>query len=393
PILAVGFYSVDEEGRFLLANAVFAKWLGRSASELMQGDLRLHDLLIERPSPGIPGQVPFAEAGKDAGEVEVRAADGSTVRLHISQSVLRDPETGTLKACAVVRDLRPEHEMKHALAVSEQRFERVFEEAPVGVVLLGADRSIHEFNSAFASLIGGGRQALVGADFCKLAVRAEVQSLGEKLRRVYEGESVPMPIEMRLAGAGERSCAVYASAIDGAEGGARLMLHLIDTTQQKKLELQFAQSQKMLAVGQLAGGVAHDFNNLLTAMIGFCDLLLLRHQPGDPSFADIIQIKQNANRAANLVRQLLAFSRQQTLQPRVLSLTDVLADLSNLLRRLIGASIELKMQYGRDLGLVKVDQMQLEQVIMNLAVNGRDAMPDGGVLEIRTENRTVDGTT
>jgi len=139
-------------------------------------------------------------------------------------------------------------------------------------------------------------------------------------------------------------------------------------------------------VGQLAGGVAHDFNNLLTAMIGFCDLLLMRFRPGDPSFADIMQIKQNANRAANLVRQLLAFSRQQTLQPRILDITDVLVELSHLLRRLIGENIDLKVVLGRDLGLVKVDQGQLEQVIINLAVNARDAMPRGGTLTIRTDN-------
>jgi two-component system cell cycle sensor histidine kinase/response regulator CckA len=142
----------------------------------------------------------------------------------------------------------------------------------------------------------------------------------------------------------------------------------------------------MQAVGQLAGGVAHDFNNLLTAMIGFCDLLLLRHQPGDASFADIMQIRQNANRAANLVRQLLAFSRQQTLQPKVIDATDALTELSHLLRRLIGAGIELKVVHARDLWLVRVDQGQLEQVIINLAVNARDAMQGGGVLTIRTGN-------
>jgi two-component system cell cycle sensor histidine kinase/response regulator CckA len=142
----------------------------------------------------------------------------------------------------------------------------------------------------------------------------------------------------------------------------------------------------MQAVGQLAGGVAHDFNNLLTAMIGFCDLLLMRFRPGDPSFADIMQIKQNANRAANLVRQLLAFSRQQTLQPRIIDITDVLVELSHLLRRLIGENIELKVVHGRDLGLAKVDQGQLEQVIINLAVNARDAMQGGGTLTIRTSN-------
>ena len=146
----------------------------------------------------------------------------------------------------------------------------------------------------------------------------------------------------------------------------------------------------MQAVGQLAGGIAHDFNNLLTAMMGFCDLLLMRHQAGDPSFADIMQIKQNANRAAGLVRQLLAFSRRQTLQPKVLALTDVLAELSNLLRRLIGENIELKMIHARNLGLVRVDPGQIEQVIINLAVNARDAMAGGGALTIRTSNVTHD---
>jgi two-component system cell cycle sensor histidine kinase/response regulator CckA len=165
-----------------------------------------------------------------------------------------------------------------------------------------------------------------------------------------------------------------------------LMLYFIDATEQKQLQAQFAQSQKMQAIGQLAGGVAHDFNNLLTAMIGFCDLLLQRHKPGDQSFNDIMQIKQNGNRAAGLVRQLLAFSRQQTLQPKVLSLADVLSELANLLRRLIGATVKLDMIHGRDVGLVKVDQGQLEQVIINLVVNARDAMPQGGTVTIRTRN-------
>jgi two-component system cell cycle sensor histidine kinase/response regulator CckA len=141
----------------------------------------------------------------------------------------------------------------------------------------------------------------------------------------------------------------------------------------------------------LAGGIAHDFNNLLTVMIGFCDLILQRHRPGEQTFADIMQIKQNANRAANLVRQLLAFSRQQTLQPKVLNITDVLAELSNLLRRLIGVNISLEVIHSRDLGFVRVDQVQLEQVIINLAVNARDAMKDeGGKLTIRTSNVTVE---
>jgi two-component system cell cycle sensor histidine kinase/response regulator CckA len=149
----------------------------------------------------------------------------------------------------------------------------------------------------------------------------------------------------------------------------------------------------MQAVGQLAGGIVHDFNNLLTAIIGYSDLLLQRHSVADQSFGDIRQIKQNSNRAANLVRQLLAFSRRQTLQPKVLVLSDVLAELSNLLRRLLGENIELKLVLGRDVGLVKVDQGQFEQVIINLAVNARDAMPEGGMLTIKTRNSVVGSDT
>ncbi len=176
-----------------------------------------------------------------------------------------------------------------------------------------------------------------------------------------------------------------------ADGRELCSIMLIDSSEQKNLEMRFAHSQKMQAVGQLAGGVAHDFNNLLTAMIGFCDLLLMRHPAGDPSFADIMQIKQNANRAANLVRQLLAFSRRQTLQPKKIDVTELLAELANLIRRLIGENITLNMVHGRDLGSVKADQGQLEQVIINLAVNARDAMKDGGTLDITSRNITIKG--
>jgi len=146
----------------------------------------------------------------------------------------------------------------------------------------------------------------------------------------------------------------------------------------------------MQAVGQLAGGIAHDFNNVLTAIIMASDLLLTNHRPSDPSFPDIMNIKQNANRAASLVRQLLAFSRKQTLRPEVLNLTDVLADLRMLLARLVGNDIKLKIDHGRDLWPVKVDIGQFEQVVVNLAVNARDAMPGGGDLTVRTRNVTAD---
>ena len=208
------------------------------------------------------------------------------------------------------------------------------------------------------------------------------------IERIVNGEILDKkPIEIILNFDEPVTASLYLNLIDETK---TIIAHLIDTTEQKNLEQKFAHSQKMQAVGQLAGGVAHDFNNLLTAMIGFCDLLLMRHPAGDQSFADIMQIKQNANRAANLVRQLLAFSRRQTLQPKMLDITDVLAELSNLIRRLIGENIELKMVHGRDLGMVKADHGQLEQVFINLAVNARDAMPNGGRLTIQTKHIVID---
>ena len=186
---------------------------------------------------------------------------------------------------------------------------------------------------------------------------------------------------------GARSARFFVSAAD-AHGGedASAIVFALDTTEQRTLQENFAQSQKMQAIGQLAGGIAHDFNNVLTAIIGYSDLLLANHRPTDPSFQDIMQIKQNANRAAGLVRQLLAFSRRQTLRPQTLQLGDVLSELQMLLRRLVGETIELDVVHGRDLWLVQADLNQFEQVVVNLVVNARDAMADGGRITLRTRN-------
>ena len=224
-----------------------------------------------------------------------------------------------------------------------------------------------------------------------LVKEAEREVMIDTLKRSVKGETLHLPqtLELNLREGATIAVAIYISPLYFEGQPPLLLLQFIDTTEQKELEVKFAHSQKMQAVGQLAGGVAHDFNNLLTAMIGFCDLLLMRHPAGDQSFADIMQIKQNANRAANLVRQLLAFSRRQTLQPKLLDITDVLAELSNLVRRLIGENITLKMNHGRDLGMVRADQGQLEQVVINLAVNARDAMKDGGTLTLRSSSSCI----
>ncbi len=192
-------------------------------------------------------------------------------------------------------------------------------------------------------------------------------------------------VEIKLSD-GNTTATAYVSPIYGNTKENLFLIQLVDISGQKILEQQFMQSQKIQAVGQLAGGIAHDFNNLLTAMIGFCDLLLQRYTVNDPSYSDVMQIKQNAGRAANLVRQLLAFSRQQTLMPKIVSITEALTELSSLLKRLIGVNIDFQMIHGRDIWPVKVDINQFEQVIINLVINARDAMSGKGELKIKTRN-------
>jgi two-component system cell cycle sensor histidine kinase/response regulator CckA len=199
----------------------------------------------------------------------------------------------------------------------------------------------------------------------------------------------PTPGPQVLRGSGNRQDTVLRVALNRAGGPdeAHLIAVLDDVSEFKALEAQFVQSQKMQALGQLAGGVAHDFNNLLTAISGHCDLLLLKQDEQDPEYGDLIQIRHNVNRAASLVGQLLAFSRKQSMMPETLDLRVALADLTHLLNRLVGEKVSLHLDHDPSLDHVRADKRQLEQVIMNLVVNARDAMPDGGEILIQTENR------
>ena len=203
-------------------------------------------------------------------------------------------------------------------------------------------------------------------------------------------ERIPSRPEMVRAKMREDDCFVQITLgrIAG-EGEATLLGVLHDATALKSMEQQFVQSQKMQAVGELAGGVAHDFNNLLTAITGHCDLLMLRHDQGDPDYADLVQINQNANRAASLVGQLLAFSRKQTMRPEVLDLRETMPDLTHLLNRLVGEKIKLDLTHDPNLLSIRADRRQLDQVIMNLVVNARDAMPEGGTISVETRVTTL----
>lgn len=267
--------------------------------------------------------------------------------------------------------------------VDSEAVQLILDDLPVALIRLSNDGTIVGVNGAARTLLG--RTSLIGKNFSE-----EVEGLGRSMRvRVAEalkGNGIRTTEMGRFLRNGKEvflQVSLMAMKFDNRDC---LVVVLSDKTELKILEAQFVQSQKMQAVGQLAGGVAHDFNNLLTAINGHCDLLLLRHTSDDEDYGDLIQIRQNSNRAAALVRQLLAFSRKQTLRPKVLKLASTLAQLSQLLNRLLGEKVNLKIDIADDLNLVRVDERQLEQVIMNLVVNARDAMLDGGEVLISAFN-------
>jgi two-component system, cell cycle sensor histidine kinase and response regulator CckA len=261
--------------------------------------------------------------------------------------------------------------------------EQLLSNLPLGLALVNRDGRFLFANDSFARVAGLTPDAMPPYPG-DLVISEDKSAVSDSIRRYAAGQAHSGDIAVRLKDQPDDVIALSIAGVRGL-GDAAVLIGLKDNSEETKLKRQVAQATKMQAVGQLAGGVAHDFNNILTAIIGYCDLMLLRHPPGDSDYDDIQQIRQNSNRAASLTRQLLAFSRQQTLRPQILQLPDVVAEVSHLLKRLLGETVKLDVQHGRAIGVVRADPGQLEQVIVNLGVNARDAMPDGGTLLIETK--------
>lgn len=257
-----------------------------------------------------------------------------------------------------------------------------FHDLPVPLLRVEPDGSVTSHNGAAAKLIGDDLK--IGVHLAEL-MEGLGRPITDWLQETISGRAVQHSEFLRLKRGDKEMFVQVALNCVTQDGELSLIAVLTDATELKTLEAQFVQSQKMQAIGELAGGVAHDFNNLLTAISGHCDLLLLRHDQGDADYNDLMQINQNSNRAAALVGQLLAFSRKQTLRLEVLDMRDTLSDLTHLLNRLVGAKVTLTLSHDPVLQSIRADKRQLEQVLMNLVVNARDAMPDGGEIRIQTE--------
>jgi two-component system cell cycle sensor histidine kinase/response regulator CckA len=389
-----GFFSADPDGRVTYINATLAEWLGIDLASFTPGATSLAEIVagdgmaLIRAVKADPGSTRNAVIDLDLSTVSGAVLP---VRFMHRAATGRDGSPGASRT--IVLNRTQGEDSSADLRASEIRFTRFFNSTPMAIAGVDAEGRILRTNAPFLSLFS----SVVDRDAVDRHLKLDAviherdrERFAAALEQARQRQADISPIDTVLPNDEERNIRFYVNAVaegtaaEGAEEAA--IVYAVETTEQKALEAQMAQSQKMQAVGQLAGGIAHDFNNVLTAIIMSSDLLLTNHRPSDPSFPDIMNIKQNANRAASLVRQLLAFSRRQTLRPEVLNLTDVLADLRMLLARLTGSEVHLKIDHGRDLWPVKADIGQFEQVVVNLAVNARDAMPGGGDLTIRTKN-------
>ena len=373
-------------GHITYINATLAGWLDYDLAQVGSGGLNIADIvagdgaaLIAAVSGG-PGDVRTEQF-----EVDLKRRSGQSLPVRLLHRVAFGQDRTPGPSRTLVLNRAPGEEPAEDLRAAEVRFARFFNQTPMAIAAVDCDGQILRANAAFARLCPDALKE----DRSVFAGRARTRS-----RQPAQCDRGGQRGQGRHRAGRCRACRARATAPPASSclrpritDGHGATLFALDTTEQRTLQENFAQSQKMQAIGQLAGGVAHDFNNVLTAIIGYSDLLLANHRPTDPSFQDIMQIRQNANRAAGLVRQLLAFSRRQTLRPQVIQLGDVLSELQMMLRRLVGEKIELDLRHGRDLWLVKADVNQFEQVIVNLVVNAHDAMPNGGKVSITHQKR------
>ncbi len=381
-----GFFSVDAAGDVVYLNATLAAWLDHDLAQVGAGSLKLTDIVAGEGAAllttlnAAPGEVKTEVLDLD---LKTRGGKPVPVRLFHKVAFGADGAAGPSRTLVLNRARDAGEDTARA---AEVRFMRFFQNTPMAIATVDKYGRIARSNARFATAFEGLRTADDRSIFAVVAER-DKQALEQAIAKAAAGQGDIAPVEAALAGPGERFATFFVSAVEDEErDGEAAIVYALETTAQRTLENRVQQQQKMELVGQLAGGIAHDFNNVLSAIMMATDFLLNAHKPTDPSFKDIIQIKQNANRAAALVRQLLAFSRKQTLRPQVLDLNESLSDLTILLRRLIGERVTLVPAFSRDLWPVRVDLSQFEQVIVNLAVNARDAMPEGGKLTVHTAN-------
>jgi two-component system, cell cycle sensor histidine kinase and response regulator CckA len=392
-----GFFSAEGSGAIVYLNATLANWLDHDLAQFGSGGLKLQDIVA---GEGAALLTTLAAAPGDVRtevlDIDLKTRTGRTVPARLFHKVAfgADGAPGASRTLVINRSREDGTDPERA---AEVRFTRIFDNNPMAIATVDERGKIANANALFKRLfhpvlkVEEARSEELS--ILKVLAERDRPALEAAIRKAAQGHGDIAPVDAGLAGVGERFATFFVVPIKEQEYREHedAIVYALETTAQRTLENQVNQQQKMDTIGRLAGNIAHDFNNLLGVITMATDFLLSAHKATDPSFKDIMQIKQTASRAATLVRQLLAFSRKQTLRPDVVALRDPLEDLAIVvLRRLIGENVKLDVVHGRDIWPVKVDIAQFEQVIINLAVNARDAMPGGGTLTLRTGNVSAD---
>ncbi|MCD2177187.1 cell cycle histidine kinase CckA [Rhizobium sp. C1] len=388
-----GFLSAGRRGEIFYINATLAGWLGVDLTTFQPGNLSLSQLMAGQGLAIL--QSVQAEPGRERTEtidLDMRKTNGQGLPVRLVHRVSATIDGAPGDSRTIVLERTGLGDAQQSGSIASARFNRFFNNTPMAIASVDGAGKILRTNAPFMTLfsdIVSRDEVEKGAPLERIVHEGDRQMLTDALAAARDRQGNIAPFDSRHPAQEGRHFRFYVNAVidqsDEAPEEAAIV-YAVENTAQKELEQQMAQTQKMNAVGTLAGGIAHDFNNVLTAILLSADHLLLQARQSDASFADLMEIKRNANRAAVLVRQLLAFSRKQTMRPTVLNLTDVVGDLRMLVDRLTSSNVKLEIDYGRDLWPVKTDLSQFEQVLINLCVNARDAMPNGGTITIRTRN-------
>lgn len=383
--LPVGLYTCDSDGKIEYINNTLADYLNTDKSKAI--GQKIDEFVAYKP------ELLHGNTGVFNGNLMLKTAQGCVETFVRQQNVRENSELKTRGV--VIANLPGDALLKKQLNEISDKFEWLFTTAPVGVLFVDKKQKVFDVNEQAAKIFETSANGILNkriGDYFNVEIQHKIEEALNKYKsNIYE----EFAFETTVSGTKEEKYLQlhispmvwhYSKSSDNVDG---LIIYIVDTTNKRNLEMQVAQAQKMQAFGQLAGGVAHDFNNLLTAVIGYCDLLIQRHGVGDPSFSDLTQLKQNANRAANVARQLLTISRKQPLNPKLIDVTEAFTEIDHLLSRLIGEQIHFQLNYGSDLGSIRVDPVQFSQVMINLAINAKDAMNGRGTLTISTRGERL----
>ncbi len=372
--LPVGLYTCDADGKIEYLNNALAEKLKIDKNDAFGKPL--DDFVAHNAEL-------LHSAGGNYDDMLNFTADGEIIETYVKQRNVR--ESGELKTRGVVIwNLPNDDELRARLTNVVDKFEHLFDTVPVGIIIIDKQQKIIEINKYIEDLFGRRSQDIAGQTVKAYFEEGIDKKVKEAAKAVENGEDNVFDSDIVVAD-DKRSVRVFVYDLQSqiySESSVGNILYVQDTTNRRSLEMQVAQAQKMQSFGQLVGMVAHDFNNLMTAVTGYCDLLLRRHGIGDPSFADLIEMRNSVTTAIGIARQLLTISRRQPLNPKVIEATEAFTENDHLISRILGEKIKLKVNYGADLGYIRVDTVQLSQVLLNLAINARDAMNGEGMLTL-----------